>query len=192
MKDEVFTSGLLSTESAAEAFANTEPSFVDSFRWVTIKTLGKKKGQNRKILFFFPLNCPFPLFCLQVFQPWPKDTAFEGASLWRKELPSHPSAYIYTDIPKYAKSFPSLDSGAWPGDFMIKTRLDLPNSEARKINCSYTYSAQEGGTETHMHTPASAASRKTFPRGTTLHGFNYPFSLFGGAFFFTDLILSCH
>lgn len=39
---------------------------------------------------------------------------------------------------------------------MIKTRLYLPNSEARKINCSDTYSAQEGSTETHMHAPASA------------------------------------
>lgn len=43
---------------------------------------------------------------------------------------------------------------------MIKTRLYLPNSEARKINCSYTYSTQEGSTETHIHTPASAASGK--------------------------------
>lgn len=32
MKDDVFTSGLLSTESVAEAFINTEPALVDSFR----------------------------------------------------------------------------------------------------------------------------------------------------------------
>lgn len=73
--------------------------------------------------------------------------------------------YLYGH-PKYAKSFPSLISGVWPGDLMIKTRLYLPNTEARKINCSYTYSAQEGSTETHIHTPVSAASRKVdFSRG---------------------------
>lgn len=41
---------------------------------------------------------------------------------------------------------------------MIKTRLCLPNLEARKIDCSYAYSAQEGSTETF--TSVSAASAK--------------------------------
>lgn len=41
---------------------------------------------------------------------------------------------------------------------MIKTRLCLPNLEARKIDCSYAYSAQEGSTETC--TSVSAASAK--------------------------------
>lgn len=32
MKGDVFTPGLLSTKSVAEAFINTEPALVDSFR----------------------------------------------------------------------------------------------------------------------------------------------------------------
>lgn len=50
---------------------------------------------------------------------------------------------------KYTKSLPHSVLARGQGGFMIKTRLCLPNSEkARKIDCSYAYSAQEGSTET--------------------------------------------
>lgn len=79
---------------------------------------------------------------------------------------------------------------------MIKTRLYLANSEARKINCSYTYSAQEGSTETHTRLPLQRLERCSFSRGTSMHRCHFPFSLLEGTFlfffFFKALISSCH
>ena len=81
---------------------------------------------------------------------------FRPAARWRKLLYST-VLLTFVQTSQIHQRFTSLHSGTLPRDFMIKARFCLPNSQGpKKIDCSYAYSAQGGGTE--IFKPGSLAS----------------------------------